>query len=83
MPHVVPNTLFLHEIAYQTYVNALVVSLHRNKTGLWPSFPLSKKVCKIENFKWAKDEVGILASFKFREVSFQRHDPKGKLKEHL
>ena len=25
----------------------------------------------------------MLTSFKFREVSFQRHDPQGKLKEHL
>jgi hypothetical protein len=24
-----------------------------------------------------------LTPFKFREVSFRRHDPKGKLKEHL
>lgn len=25
----------------------------------------------------------MLSSYKFREVSFQRHDPQGKLKEHL
>ena len=86
-PHSLPNfvldTLLLQEISYQTYVNCVAASLHRNKKGLWPSFPLSTNVCKIENFKQAKDEVGILASFKLREVSFQRHDPQGKLKEHL
>ena len=51
LPHVVPNTLLLQYISYQTYVNGVVASLHRNKKGLWPSFPLSTKVCKIENFK--------------------------------
>ena len=70
LPHVVPDTLLLLDIAYQTYVNGVVASLHRNNKGLWPSFPLLTKVCKIENFKQAKDEVGIMTSFKFREVSF-------------
>ena len=51
LPHFVPDTLFLQEIAYQTYVNGVVASLHRNKKGLWPLFPLITKVCKIENFK--------------------------------
>ena len=83
LPHFVPDTLLLREIAYQTYVNGVVASLHRNKKALWSSFPLSTKVCKIENFKQAKDEVGILTSYKFKEVVFQRHDPQGKLKEHL
>ena len=83
LPHFVPNTLLLQEIAYQTYVNGVVAYLHQNKKGIWPQFPLSTKVCKIENFKQAKDEVGMLTSFRFREVSFQRHDPQGKLKEHL
>ena len=40
-------------------------------------------VCKIENFKQARDEVNLLSSYKFQEVSFRRHDPQGKLKEHL
>jgi len=31
----------------------------------------------------AREEVNILSSYKFREVSFRRHDPQGKLKEHL
>ena len=70
-------------MAYQTYVNGVVASLHRNKKGLWPSFPLSTKFCKIENFKQAKDEVGMLTSYKLREVTFRRHDPQGKMKEHL
>ena len=39
--------------------------------------------CKIENFKQDKEEVGMLTSYKFREVTFRRHDPQGKLKEHL
>ena len=81
--HFVPDTLLLQEIAYQTYVNGVVDYLHRNNKGLWPLFPLLIKVCKIENFKQAKDEVGILTSLNFREVSFRRHDPQGKLKEHL
>jgi hypothetical protein len=62
LPHFVPDTLLLQEIAYQTYVNCVATSLHRNKKGLWPPFPLSTKVCKIENFKRAKDEVGMLTS---------------------
>ena len=74
LPHFVPNTLLLQEISYQTYVNGVASSLHRNKKGLWPSFPLLTKFCKIENFKRVKDEVGILSSLKLREVSFQRHD---------
>ena len=58
--HFVPHTLLLQQISYQTYVNGVATSLHGNKKGLWPSFPLSTKVCKIENFKQAKDEVGML-----------------------
>ena len=83
VPHFVPDNLLLQEISYQTYVNGVLASLHRNKKGLWPSFPLSTKVFKIENFKQDKDEVGILSSFKLREVSFRRHDPQGNMKEHL
>ena len=40
-------------------------------------------VCKIENFKHAGEEVNILSCYKFREVSFPKHDPQGKIKEHL
>ena len=40
-------------------------------------------VCKTKNFKRDKDEVNLLSSYKFQEVSFRRHDPQGKLKEHL
>ena len=39
--------------------------------------------CKIENFRQAKYKVNLLSSYKFQEVSFRRHDPQGKLKEHL
>ena len=38
---------------------------------------------KIENFKQAREEVNILSSYKFQEVSFIRHDPQEKLKKHL
>ena len=82
-PHLVSDTLLLQEISYQTYVNGLVAYLHQNKKGLWPSFPLITQVCKIENFKQAKDEVGVLTSYIFKEVTFIRHDPQVKLKEHL
>ena len=47
LPHFVLNTLFLHEIAYQTYVNGVAASLHKNKKGLWPPFPLSMGVHQI------------------------------------
>ena len=70
LPHFVLDTLLLQEISYLTYVNGVVASLHQNKNCLWPLFPILTKVCKIENFKHAKDEVGILTSFKFKEVSF-------------
>jgi hypothetical protein len=40
-------------------------------------------VCKIENFKQARDEVNLLSSYKCQEVSFRRHDPQVKLKKHL
>lgn len=83
LPHLVPNSLLLQEISYQTYVNSVVASLHRNKKWLWPQFPLMTPNCKIEKFKQAREEVSVLSSYKFREVSFQRHNPQGKLKEHL
>ena len=41
LPHFVLDTLLLQEISYQTYVNGMAASLHRNKKGLWPPFPLS------------------------------------------
>jgi hypothetical protein len=82
-PHFVPDTLLTQEIAYQTYVNGVVASLHKAKNGLLPPFSLSTKVYKIENFKQTKEEVSILSSFIFQEVTFRRHDPKGKLKEYL
>ena len=83
LPHFVSDTMLLQEIVYQTYVNGVIASLHRNKKYIWPSFPLIRKFCKIENFKQARDEVVVLTSYKFRKVTFRRHDPQGKLKEHL
>ena len=82
LPHFVPNSLLLQEVAYQTFINGVVASLHKHK-GFWPQFPLITPVRKIENFKQAKEEVNILSSYKFQEVSFRRHDPQEKLKEHL
>ena len=34
LPHLVPDTLLIQEIAYQTYVNSVDASLHQNKKGL-------------------------------------------------
>ena len=51
LPHFVPNTLLLQEIAYQSYVNGVAASLHKAKKGLWPPFPLSIGVHRIKNFK--------------------------------
>ena len=70
LPHFVPDTLLLQEMAYHTYVNGVASSLHKAKKGLWPPFPLSMGVHKIEDFKQAKEEVGTFSSFKFKEVSF-------------
>ena len=83
LPHFVPDSLLLQEISYQTFINGVAAPLHKQKKGLWPQFPLITLVCKIETFKQAKDEANLLSSFKFQEVSFRRHDPQGKLKEHL
>ena len=80
LPHFVLDTLLLQEITCQTYVNGVVASLHWNKKGPFPHFPLLTRVHRIENFKQAKEEVGILSSYRFKEVSFQRHDPQGNSK---
>ena len=61
----------------------MAASLHQNKKGLWTPFALITPICKIENFKQAKEEVNVLASYKIKEVTFRRHDPQGKLKEHI
>ena len=47
LPHLVPDTLFLQEISYQTYVNGVDASLHRNKKGIWPPFPLITKAARL------------------------------------
>ena len=36
LPHLVPDSLLLQGISYQTNVNGVAASLHRNKKGLWP-----------------------------------------------
>ena len=61
----------------------MAASLHKDKKGIWPQFRLITPVRKIENFKEAKEKVNILSSYKFQEVSFRRHEPQEKLKEHL
>jgi hypothetical protein len=62
--------LLLQDISYQTYVNGVAISLHKAKKGLWPPFPLSTEVHRIENFKQDKEDVGIFSSFRLKEVSF-------------
>ena len=47
-PNFVPDTLLLKEITYQAYVNFVASSLHKSKKGIWPPFPLSKGVHRIE-----------------------------------
>ena len=54
LPHFLPDTLLLQEISYQTYVHGVATSLHKAKNGLWPPFPLSMEVYKIENFNHVK-----------------------------
>ena len=83
LPHFVPHSLLLQEISYQTFINGVVASLHKHKKGIWPQFPLITLVGKIEKFKQAREEINTLSSYKFQEVSFKRHDPQEKLKEHL
>ena len=75
LPHFLLDTLLLQKIAYESYVNGVVASLHKAKKGLWPPFSLSMGIYKIENFKRDKEEVIVLSSFKFKEVTFRRHDP--------
>ena len=83
LPHFVPDSLLLQEVANQTFINGVASSLHKNKKGIRPQFPLITPVRKIENFKQAKEEVSILSSYKYQEVSYKRHDPQEKLKEDL
>ena len=68
-PHWLPcfmhGSLLLSEIAYQTFISGVVASLHKHKKGLWPQFPLITLVCKIKNFKQAKDEVKLSSAYKF------------------
>ena len=68
--HFVPDTLLLQEIAYQTYVHGVVASLHIEKKGFCPQFPLSMGVYNIKNFKQAKEQVSILSFFRLKEVTF-------------
>ena len=75
LPHFLPDSLLLQEVAYQTFINGVDTSLHKYKKGVWPQFPLITPAGKIENFKQAREEVSILSSYKFQEVSFRRHDP--------
>jgi hypothetical protein len=51
LPHFVPESLLLQEIAHKTFINGVVASLQKHKKGLWPQFPLMTSVCKIENFR--------------------------------
>ena len=55
LPHFISDSLLLQVIYYQTYVNGVASSLHQAKKSLWPLFPLSMGVYKIENFKHTKE----------------------------
>ena len=46
LPHFVPDFFLLQEVAYQTFINGVVASLHKHKKGVWPPFPLSTQVGK-------------------------------------
>jgi hypothetical protein len=54
LPHFVPDTFLLQEISYQSYVNGVVASLHKDKKGRWPPFPLSMGVHSIGNIITSK-----------------------------
>ena len=36
LPHFVTDSLLLQEIAYKTFINGVVTSLHKHQKGLWP-----------------------------------------------
>ena len=55
LPHFVPDTLLLQEIAYQNYVHGVAASFHKAKKGIWPYFPISMGVYKIKNFRHTKE----------------------------
>ena len=76
LPHFVPDSLLLQEVAYQTFINGVAASLHRHKKGVSPQFPLITQVKKIENFKQSREEVSILSSYKLQEVSSKDMTPK-------
>ena len=48
LPHVVIDTLLLEKIAYQTYVNGVVASLHRNKRAFGLHFLYRQKFVKLK-----------------------------------
>ena len=70
LPHFILDKFLLQEITYQTFINGVSSSLLKAKRGDWPCFPLSTKMCMIETIKQAKDEVNMLSSFRFIEMSF-------------
>ena len=72
LPHFVSDTLLLQEISYETYVHGVAGSLHKSKEGHWPPFPLSIGAHKIENFKKAKEEVGILFLLQIQRGLFSK-----------
>ena len=40
LPHFVPDSLLLQEIAYQTFINGVAASLQKHRNGLCPQFPI-------------------------------------------
>ena len=79
-PHFVPETLLLQKITYHTYVNGVVASLHKAKKGLWPHFPLSAGVHRIEKFKQVKEKLVFCPPSNSKRSLFEGMIPKENLK---
>ena len=51
LPYFILYKFLLQEIAYQTHINGVSTSLIKARKGSWPPFPLSTKVCRMDNIK--------------------------------
>ena len=57
LPHFILDKLLLQEIAYQNHINVVSSSLIKARKGVWPPFPLSKNVCRMDNNKQPKKKL--------------------------
>ena len=66
LPHFVLDSFLLQEIAYQTFINGVVASLHKHKKGIWPQVSLITPMgkYKISNKPKRKSAYVPLISFK-------------------